>query len=108
MVKRFEYVPCAYPVIMLIDNDDGAKEIFSVVKNVGGPTITLDTLDPFYHLFLNLYLVKTPEPGGGNKSCIEGLFDPALLKTIIDGKTFDPAKDQGPQGKATPKDYRIA
>lgn len=47
----------------------------------------------------NLYLVKTPELGGGKKSCIEDLFPPALRSTIIDGKTFDPNKEHEEAGK---------
>lgn len=88
-VKIFKHAPLNYPVILLIDNDDGAKEIFSVVRSIGGPTITLASADLFYPLGYNLYLVKTPETGTAHESCIEDLFSPALLKTIIDGKTFD-------------------
>ena len=98
-VRKFEHVPLAHPVIMLIDNDDGAKDIFAIVKINGGPTITLASTDLFYFLGLNLYLVKTPEIGGAHESRIEDLFDPALLKTIVDGKTFDPSKPHGAAGK---------
>ena len=43
--------------------------------------------------------MKTPEPGGKRTSCIESLFPPALLKTHVDGKTFDPNKEHDETGK---------
>ena len=43
--------------------------------------------------------MKTPEPGSGKKSCIEDLFPPGLLKTPVDGKTFDPNKEHDEAGK---------
>jgi RNA-directed DNA polymerase len=98
-VERFRHAPLAHPVILLIDNDDGAKPVLSAVKDVG-VTITHTSKDPFYHLWANLYLVKTPEKIRADpKSCIEDLFDTKLLQTVIDGKTFDPDKDHGAEGK---------
>ena len=56
--------------------------------------------EAFYYLGYNLYLVKTPGAGGlGKKSCIEDLFPPALLKTLVDGKAFDPNKEHDEAGK---------
>ncbi|MFD2029448.1 hypothetical protein ACFSKM_02175 [Ancylobacter dichloromethanicus] len=31
--NRYEFRPAEHPVIVLIDNDDGAKEIFSYLNN---------------------------------------------------------------------------
>lgn len=98
-VKSFGHAPLSHPVIIVIDNDDGAKEIFSVINGTGGPTISHDTTASFYFLGANLYLVKTPEQGKAKKSCIEHLFDPTLLDTVIDGKTFDPNKEHAADGK---------
>src|SRR5690606_34400554 len=55
--------------------------------------------EPFYYLFENLYVVKTPEMSPNVESCIEDLFDRELFKTEIDGKTFDPRKKHGAAGK---------
>lgn len=98
-LRAYRRAPLAHPVIVLFDNDDGAKGLFGYAKNKGHPKIGLDSTDLFYYLGYNLYLVKTPEFGGGKKSCIEDLFPPALLNTIIDGKTFDPNKEHEEAGK---------
>ena len=47
----------------------------------------------------NLYLVKTPEIGQDGTSCIEDFFPQSLLKTELDGKTFNPNKDHGADGE---------
>jgi RNA-directed DNA polymerase len=89
-VQGFGHSPLGYPVIVLFDNDDGGRELFGFARAHGAPTIDFSATDPFYYLGLNLYLVKTLEKLAPHKSCIEDLFDPALLKTVLDGKTFDP------------------
>ncbi|AMK23500.1 retron Ec67 family RNA-directed DNA polymerase/endonuclease [Sphingobium sp. TKS] len=98
-LKHYRHRPLPNPVIGLIDNDDGAKDIFSVAKNLGAPNISRTSTDPFYRLAANLYLIKTPEIGAKGTSCIEDSFGPALLKTVIDGKVFDPNKKHDEPGK---------
>lgn len=99
MVRRFKYAPLAHPVIILIDNDGGAKDIFSVINSNGWAKISHASTHDFYHLGANLYLIKTPEIGASYQSKIEDLFDSTLLNTILDGKTFDPEKEHGAAGK---------
>jgi len=98
-LKRYGHRPLPNPVIVLVDNDDGAKEIFNAAKKLGASGISLKSSDPFYRLADNLYLIKTPEIGSTGKSCIEDLFDPSLLKTSVDGKKFDANKKHGEDGK---------
>ncbi len=98
-LKKFSHAPLSHPVILLIDNDDGASKVFTEAKKQGVDTISHSTMDNFYHICANLYLVKTPESGSGAKSCIEDLFDPALFETEIDGKTYDPKKEHGADNK---------
>lgn len=95
MLKMFGYRPLAHPVILLIDNDDGAKDVFSVAKNLGAAGISLKSAAPFYRLADNLYLVKTPDIGKIGKSCIEDLFDPSVTTVEVAGKKFDPNKKHG-------------
>jgi RNA-directed DNA polymerase len=98
--KKFKHAPFAHPVIMVIDNDDGAKDVFAVARNNGATGISWAAKDPFYHLSLNLYLVKTPEATTKPfYSTIEDAFDPALLKTPVGGKTFDRNKIHAAPGK---------
>ncbi len=97
-LRRYGHAPLDFPVIVLFDNDDGAKSLFGLAKN-RGKTINLTSTDPFYHLGYNLYLIKTPELGAGGKSCIESFFQPSVLNTPVDGKTFDPNKEHEESGK---------
>ena len=99
-VQGFSHAPLAHPVIVLVDNDDGGGALFGFVKDNAAPNIAFSSTDPFYYLGLNLYLVKTPEKTAPpHKSCIEDLFDPTLLNTVLDGKTFDPNKEHNAPGK---------
>jgi hypothetical protein len=86
--------PQAHPVIILIDNDDGAGPIFSVIKDNYGKTINLASPDAFFHITDNLYLIKTPQLPGKAKTCIEDFFESSLLNTPLGGKTFNPNKEK--------------
>lgn len=98
-LRVYSHAPLEHPVIVLFDNDDGAKSLFGYAKNRGHSTISFDSTEAFYYLGYNLYLVKTPELGSGKKSCIEDLFPKALLETLVDGKTFDSNKEHDEAGK---------
>ncbi|MBS7806538.1 retron Ec67 family RNA-directed DNA polymerase/endonuclease [Variovorax sp. PCZ-1] len=93
-IKRFNAPGKFHPVIILIDNDDGAKPILSIVKSIN-PNSTFDR-DSFSHIVGNLYVVKTPLLGS-EKSCIEDFFDGDLKSTMIDGKQFSLEKDANPE-----------
>jgi len=85
--------PMAHPVIVVVDNDDGSKDIFGAIKKNFDLTTGLDTTADFYHITNNLYLVKVPEKGSGAKSCMEDLFAPSVRGVKLGGKTFNPAND---------------
>jgi retron EC67 protein len=97
--KTYKHLPLQNPVIIIIDNDDGAKEIISILKNKFKCDISLKTTHNFYRIFSNLYLIKTPESEGDGKSFIEQLFEPNLLEKEIDGKKFNPDKKHKEDGK---------
>jgi hypothetical protein len=101
LLDSFKHRPLKHPVIVLIDNDSGAREIFSTLnsKENYGLSISTKSNDPFFHIVDNLYLVKTPEIGQDGTSCIEDFFPQSLLKTELDGKTFNPNKDHGADGE---------
>ena len=94
-LKSFKVKPFAHPVILLIDNDDGAARIFKVVKEQNEIDILHKDTQPFYHLQANLYLIKTPEKDGALTSCIEDLFDPKWLEFTIREKTFNLSNKNG-------------
>jgi RNA-directed DNA polymerase len=100
LIRSYKHCPLAHPVILLIDNDDGANEIFSVAKQLGVTNLSHLSTAAFYKLKYNLYLVKTPEIGPSKgKTCIEDFFPTSLLATEIEGKKFDPNKKHNEQGK---------
>ncbi len=98
-IRSFKHRPLKHPVIVLIDNDDGAKDLRKVLSQSYGIKVELQSSEPFFHITDNLYLVKTPEKGARGASCIEDLFDPSLLATEVDGKKFNPKKDHGADGE---------
>ena len=81
----------ANPVIVFIDNDDGAKPIYSVVKQVNPTLGTVDGKKSYYHVTDNLYVVPTPLLPGKTKTAIEDFFEPSLLLTQVGGKKFNPS-----------------
>ncbi len=103
MLSGFRFCPRAQPVIILVDNDDGAKEVFSVAKELKINGLSLNSTEPFYRIHRNLYLVKTPEgPKSNPKTCIEDLFDTRVRNMKLNGLQFDPnrkSNDRGTYGK---------
>ncbi|MBS0233010.1 MAG: retron Ec67 family RNA-directed DNA polymerase/endonuclease [Proteobacteria bacterium] len=94
--------PSAFPIIILIDNDDGSKKsIFKVAKDAAKATlkkdieISIESNDCWHHLGDNLYLVKVPHGGSKSPKSIEELFPEKWLKFSVDGKIFDPSKKHG-------------
>src|SRR5690606_23069543 len=84
-MKFFKHGPMQ-PVIMIIDNDVASTGIFTYIGTVHG-TGPVSGLDPFYHVFDNLYVVPIPTTAGV-QAIIEDLFDPAVKKPI-NGRTFN-------------------
>ncbi|MDH2347259.1 retron Ec67 family RNA-directed DNA polymerase/endonuclease [Bradyrhizobium sp. SSUT77] len=100
LINEFKHAPLLHPVILLIDNDEGAKEVFSVAKGLGVKDISHASMDQFYRIHANLYLIKTPERRGTKpQTCIEDFFERSVLDIEIDGKTFDPGKKHDEDGK---------
>ena len=102
MMATFGHRPQGHAVILLLDNDDGAKDILATIKAKYGVEIKPSSTEPFFHITNNLYVVLTPHVRKKIKTCIEDLFDPALLKEKLGGKTLnlgtpDPATEYGKQ-----------
>jgi RNA-directed DNA polymerase len=93
VLKKYQHKPMAHPIIILCDNDNGLKSVIKNAKSKIGKTVSTTTTDPFYHVRHNLYLVKVPEGAPPVDKDIESLFDPALLKTVLDGKAINPKKE---------------
>ena len=95
-IQSFKHRPLKHPVIVLIDNDSGAKNIFNTIPKNFPITINYKSSAPFFHVTDNLYLVKTPEKGAEDTSYIEEFFDSSLLQTELEGKKFNPDNDNDP------------
>jgi hypothetical protein len=88
----FGHRPQLHPVIILLDNDDGATKLFLCIKENYKKNITVESKENFYHITDNLYVVKTPHVGKQIKTCIEDMFDHAIRVKQLNGKTFNPNK----------------
>ncbi|WP_283745859.1 retron Ec67 family RNA-directed DNA polymerase/endonuclease [Sideroxydans sp. CL21] len=87
--KKFKVPGAQQPVILLADNDAGAKGkggIFNTVKGITKAVVA--GTEPFVHITGNLYLVATPLKSGEKESVIEDFFDDAIKSTIVGKKTF--------------------
>jgi RNA-directed DNA polymerase len=82
------------PLIVLLDNDSGGKVFYSLIKEYSDKKTTVNGMDDFYHLASNVYVVFTPIAKASDNSSIEDFFEPALLTTKIDGKSFN-ANNEG-------------
>jgi RNA-directed DNA polymerase len=99
LLDGFKHRPLKHPVIVLIDNDNGANEIFSTLRTNYKLSIDIKSAETFFHVAHNLYLVKTPAVHGDGSSCIEDFFPQSLLDTKLEGKTFNPSKEHGAAGE---------
>lgn len=99
-IRYFKHRPLKHPVIVLIDNDDGAANLFSTLSKNYKINVGIGSPESFFRVTDNLYLVKTPATATSHASCIEDFFPAALLATELEGKKFNPrAKDHGVSGE---------
>jgi len=83
-IGSFKGAGKVFPVVVIIDNDDGAIEIKKRLKIKQN-----DTIKSFYHFAENLYVLIIPKIEG---KAIEDLFDSEILRTKVDGKIFNREK----------------
>ncbi len=86
--QKFKGPGLTHPVIVLIDNDGGAKPVLDAVEQITKLKATRN--EQFLHATGNLYVVPTPCNDATKTSRIEDCFDEDVKATVIDGKTFDP------------------
>jgi hypothetical protein len=80
-----------YPVILLVDNDNGAKGIYGCVKSVTKKAC--DGKQPFYFLGENLYLVPTPLGAADAPTMIEDFLPSKWRLEKLGGKSLNLGKD---------------
>lgn len=84
-MKPFKGEGKKHPVIILIDNDSGSKEIIEIMKRKK----KWEPLKPFSFFSENLYVVPISSGSGIGEMAIEDLFDKSTLETIVAGKKFN-------------------
>ena len=84
--SRFTGPGLTNPVVILYDNDGGARSIRNVIKNVSKVQPTDE--ESFVHVIKNLYAMPTPLGADATSSKIEDFFDDTIKATVIAGKTF--------------------
>lgn len=82
------------PLILMLDNDSGGKVFYHLIKEYSVTKTPVDGMDDFYHLAANVYVVFTPISKPTDNSSIENFFDPALLLTKYDGKSFNLSNEE--------------
>jgi hypothetical protein len=87
--SRFAPPAQSYPVIILYDNDSGAKSIRSTIKQITKMTVT--GVEQFVHVIQNLYALPVPLIGAAQESAIEDCFNEETKAITIDGKAFNTA-----------------
>ena len=87
---KFDVPVSSHPIILLVDNDDGAKEIYSAAAKISGAKVTGN--EKFIYVSKNLYIVPTPKKANGADSNIEDFFDAATLRMQVNGKILDQSK----------------
>ena len=80
-MKPFKGQGRQHPVMMLVDNDSGSKEIKKNLK-------IKEFSEPFYYFGENLYVVPVASGADGGAKAIEDLFDSKVLETKVEDKTF--------------------
>lgn len=81
------------PVIVLIDNDDGAKSVYGYLKNALKLKSAPDAKLHYFHVAKNLYVVPTPLTTDGKGTMIEDFFPGSVLDTKLNGKSFNPENE---------------
>ncbi len=94
-LKRYGFRPLKHPVILIADNDDGGKKVIKVGEKFAGTKFDQTKGNLFFPVIENLYIVLTPPGASGEPSAIEDCFPQSVRDQEIDGKKFDPKKNDG-------------
>lgn len=84
--EKFEAPGLENPLIILFDNDSGARPIYGAIRSATGKEANPDAA--FTHVVKNLYAVATPRVEK-KQSKIEDFFDATTTSIVMGGKTFN-------------------
>ncbi len=85
-MQKFKAPGMTQPVILLVDNDGGADDVYKTINKLTKRGVT--RADPYFHISGNLYVVVTPLQEGVRQSEIEDCFDDSIKNLNLGGKTF--------------------
>lgn len=85
-MKRFRAPGLSNPIVILIDNDDGAKKILGIARTLLKRRV--ERSERFFRLAANLYVVLTPLSDSNGYSTIEDCFDEKTRSIKLKGRTF--------------------
>lgn len=88
--QRFNQTGKTYPVILILDNDSGASNVYSILKEITGAYADKDAA--FVHAIANMYVIATPRVNKQN-SKIEDFFAQKDKDRKLNGKSFDDQND---------------
>lgn len=101
-INKFRRSENNFPVIMILDNDKGAKSIKKKIKlkeekkdekyKIYNNIEDISGNEAIYFYTKNLYILIIPKEKG---KAIESFFDSTVFSTLINGKKFDPEKAHG-------------
>jgi RNA-directed DNA polymerase len=106
-IKKFKVEGKRYPVIIIVDDDDEGRKVAvkaNGLKEQNRKAKGITKLRSSSYIFENLYVIKIPSTGG-KATPIEGLFEPTLLKTKLNGKEFHIENSGLEPNKHYGKDY---
>ncbi len=92
LCKKFHKKVDRKPIILLLDNDEGARAkkggIFSKIQTIKNLKTKPDGSEPFYHLHHNMYVVFLPRLNSQDTD-IESFYPEDIKKIIVRGKSFN-------------------
>ncbi len=91
-ISKFHLFKKKNPVILLLDNDDGASPVFSIMKQITGVPQNSD--EEFVHVVGNLYVVATQRLNK-KPSKIEDFFR-TIDKKILENRRFNDSSEPDP------------
>lgn len=87
--KRYAKVRPRYPVVIVVDNDDGLEKVNEKTKKLFGVNLKEAPKNgQFYDLQRGLYVVKLLGGKGADIEAIEDLLEPSILDVTLGEKSF--------------------
>jgi len=85
------------PMIILLDNDSGIKDLIPNLIKFYNTDISWKNDDKFYKLTSNMAVIKTPHLPTKIKTCVEDFIDPKAIATKINNRSFSNLDDFDPK-----------